>query len=95
MDAKNSVKPIVHQAWLHGFGEGWLVALQAMGVAEDSPLRNPKQIPYPTTPPIQSQAGAVDEEDTPSIRELVQVINNHVKIVDLEVTSNLNAAEDV
>lgn len=71
-----------------------MVALQAMGVAEDSPLRNPKQIPYPTTPPIQSQAGAVDEEDTPSIKELVQVINNHVKIVDLEVTSNLNTVEN-
>ena len=73
-----------------------MVALQVIGVAEDSPLRNPKQISYPAPPPpVQSQVSAVDEEDTPSIKELVQVINNHVKIVDLEVTSNLNAAEDV
>ena len=41
-DAKRSVEPIVHQARSHGFGEGWLATLQAMGVPEDSPLRNPK-----------------------------------------------------
>ena len=26
-DAEKSAEPIVHQAWLHGFGEGWLAAL--------------------------------------------------------------------
>ena len=31
--AEKSAEPVVHQAQLHGFGEGWLVALQAMGVA--------------------------------------------------------------
>ena len=67
-----------------------------MGVAEDSPLRNPKQIPYPTPPPLfQSQAGAADKKDTPSIRELVRTIDTHVEMVDLKVTSNLKAAEDV
>ena len=67
-----------------------------MGIAEDSPLRNPKQIPYPTPlPPVQSQADAVDEEDTPNMRKLVRAIDIHMEMVDLEVTSNLNAAEDV
>ena len=99
-DAENSVESIVHQARHHGFGEGWLVALQAMGVGEDSPLRNLKQIPYPALPPlIQSQAGgqagATDEEETLSMRELVHAIDTHVEMVDLEVTSNLNATEDV
>lgn len=42
-DAENSVKPIVHQARSHGFGEGWLATIQAMGVPKDSPLRNPAQ----------------------------------------------------
>jgi len=51
VDAKNFVEPIVHQARFHGFGEGWLAALQAMGVPEDSLLKNPEQIPYPTPPP--------------------------------------------
>ena len=64
-----------------------------MGVPEDSQLRNPEQIPYPAPPsPVQSQANAADEEDTPSMRELVREIDAHV---DLEATSNLNTIEDV
>ena len=62
---------------------------------EDSPLRNPEQIPYPAPPPpVQSQAGAIDEEDTPSMKELVREIDTHAETVDLEATSNLNAVED-
>ena len=56
-DAENSVEPIVLQAWHHGFGEGWLATLQTMGVAEDSPLRNPEQIPYPVPTPPPSVEG--------------------------------------
>ena len=62
---------------------------------EDSPLRNLEQIPYPAPPPpVQSQAGAIDEEDTPSMKELVREIDTHAETVDLEATSNLNAVED-
>ena len=43
-------------------------------------------------PPVQSQANAADEEDTPSMRELVRAIDAHV---DLEATSNFNTIEDV
>ena len=94
-DAKNSVEPVVHQAWVQGFEEGWLAALQALGVPKDSPLRNPNQIPRPAiAPPIQSQADAADEEDTPNIRELVQAIDTQVETVDLEVISNLNAPKN-
>ena len=50
-DAENFVEPIVPQARHHGFGEGWLAVLQIMEVVEDSSLRNPEQIPYPTPPP--------------------------------------------
>jgi len=82
-NAENSVEPIVHQARHHGFGKGWLVALQVIGVAEDFPLRNPKQIPYPASPPpVQSQVGATDEEDTPSMRELVCAIDTHVEMAE-------------
>ena len=92
MDAENSMEPIVYQARRHRFGEGWMAALQAMGVPDDSLLRNPKQIPFPEPPPpIQNPFGA-DKEDTPSMRELVCKIDTHVELVDLEVTSNLNAA---
>ena len=49
-NAENSVEPIVHQTRSYGFREGWLAALQAMGMPKDSPLRNPEQIPYPALP---------------------------------------------
>ena len=50
----------------------------------------------PGSPPlVQSQAIAINEEDTPSIRELLHTIDTHVEMVNLEVTSNLNAAVDV
>ena len=77
-----------------------MAALQAMGVLEDSPLRNPDQVPFPNpSPPVQNPSNAADEEETPSIKELVQTIDSYVELVDLEVTSNLRAgdqfAEDV
>ena len=89
------MEPVVHQAWNHGFGEGWLAALQAIGVAEDSLLRNPEKIPYlAPAPPIQSQVNEANEEETFSIRELVHTIDIHMDMVDLEITSNFHAAED-
>ena len=94
-DAENSMELVVHQARTYGFGEGWLAALQVMGVAKYSPLRNPEQILYPAPVlPIQSQANAVDKEKTLSMRELVHAIDTHVEMVDLEVTSNLHAVEE-
>lgn len=54
-DSKNSIEPVVHKTRIHGFREGWLAALQTMGVLDDSSLRNPEQVSYPTpTPPVQS-----------------------------------------
>ena len=68
-DVEKSAELVVHQAKLHGFGEGWLAALQAMGVPEASLLRNLGQIPYlAPLPLVWSQIDAVDEEDTPSMR---------------------------
>lgn len=91
-DMKNSVEPMFYQAQRHRFEEGWIAALQAMEVSTDSPLRNPEQIPFLEPPtPVQDPSGA-DEEDIPSMKELVRVINSHVKSTDLEVTSNFDAA---
>ena len=68
-----------------------MAALQAMGVPDDFPLRNPEQIPFPEPPPpIQNPSDADNKEDTPSMRELVYAIDSYVELVDLEVTSNLN-----
>ena len=64
-----------------------------MGVPEDSPLRNPEQIPYSAPPPlVQSQTDATDEEDTTSMRELVKAIDAYV---DPKVTSHPNITEDI
>ena len=58
------------------------------------PLRNPEQIPYPEPipppPPSQNPSDAEEEEDTPNMRELVQEIDSHVELVDLEITNNLD-----
>ena len=40
-DAENLVELIVNEAWRLGFEDGWLAALQALGVPEDSPFRDP------------------------------------------------------
>jgi len=64
-----------------------------MGVPDDSPLRKPVQIPYPEPPPppARSPTETEEERDTPSMRELVNAIDSHMELVDLEITSNLGA----
>ena len=71
-----------------------MAVLQALEVSEDSPLRNPNQIPFlgPYTA-TQNLPGAIVEEETPSMRELAEAIDSHVELVDLEVTSNLRAGD--
>ena len=88
-DAENSAEPVINEAWKLAFEEGWLAALQAMGVPKDSPLRNPNQIlfPVPSTT-AQNPPGAIDEEETVSMRELVEAIDSHMEPIDLEATKN-------
>ena len=87
-DAENSVEPVVSGARRTGFEAGWFAALQAMGVPEDSPLRDPSQIPFPTPEPAGHEApAALDEEETASMRELVEQIDSHAEPEDLEATS--------
>ena len=75
-DAENSAEPVVRQAQKLRFKEGWLATLQAMGVPEDSPLRYPNQIPFPNPLTVaQNPFRVIDEEETTSIRELVEAIN--------------------
>ena len=95
-DAENSVEPVVRQAQKLGFEEGWLAALKVMGVPEDSPLRNPDQIPFLNLPTVvQNIIGVIDEEETTSMRELVEAIDFHVEPVDLEATSNPYASDQL
>lgn len=87
-DTKNSAKLVMFQSRKYRFEEGWMAAVLAMGVPEDSPFRDADQIPYPEPPlPAQNPTNA-DEEDTLSMRELVQEIDTHTELIDLEITSD-------
>lgn len=58
---------------------------------EDSPFRNPNQIlyPEPPSPTTQNPTTTEDEdEDTLSMRKLVEAIDSHAELIDLEITSN-------
>ena len=78
-DAENSVELVMFQSRRYGFGKGWMAALVAVGVPEDSPPKNPNQVQNPTEG---------QDEETKSMRELVQVIDSHVVLIDLEITSD-------
>lgn len=70
-----------------------MVALVAAGVPQDSPLKNPNQVPYPNPPPpVQNPTDAKDEE-TESMRELVQAIDSHAELIDMEITSDPNVVQ--
>ena len=76
------------QARKLGFEVGWFAALQALGVPEDSPLRDPGQIPFPIpVTAVQDPPVAAEEEETASMRELVEQIKAHAEPDDMEATS--------
>ena len=87
-DAEKSAEPVVAQARRLDFKAGWFVALQTLGVPEDSPLRDPGQIPFPS-PVITVQAPTVpaEEEETASMKELVEQIDAYVEPDEMEATS--------
>ena len=59
-----------------------------MGAPEDSHLRDPGQIPFPSpVPVIQEAPAAIDVEETASMRELVEQIDAHAEPEDTEATS--------
>ena len=66
-----------------------MAALQALGVPEESLLRDHGRIPFPNpSPATQNPVGPNDEEETESLRELVEQIDNHVEMIGIEATSN-------
>ena len=66
-----------------------MAALQALGVPEDSSLRDPDQIPVPVSvPAAQNPASPNEEEESDSLRELVEQIDAHVEMIGAEVTNN-------
>ena len=92
-DAENLMELVINEARKLAFKEGWFVALQAVGVPKDSPLKDPDHIPFPSLRTAAQKIPIVaDEEETSSLRELVEQIDAHVESIDLEATSNPNTA---
>ena len=87
-DVENSVEPVVNQARKTSFEAGWFAALQVLRVPEDSPLRDPDQIPFPSlAATVQNPPVPIEEEETTSMRELVEQIDANVESDDTEATS--------
>ena len=87
-DAERSVELVVAQARNLGFEAGWFAALQALGVPEDSHLGDPGQIPFPSlVATVQDTPATIDEEETVSMKELVEQIDAHTEPKDMEATS--------
>ena len=87
-DAEKFAEPVVAQARNLGFEAGWFAALQALGVPEDSHLKDPGQIPFPSpVTAVQDPPAAAEEEETVSMRELVAQIDAHAEPEDMEATS--------
>ena len=88
-DVEKGVELIVMQARQLSVQEGRMAALQALGVPEESLLRDHGRIPFPNpSPAAQNPVGPNDEEETESLRELVEQIDNHVEMIETEATSN-------
>ena len=90
-DAENSVEPVVNQRRKIGFETRWFAALQVLGVPEDFPLRDPGQIPFPsTTTAVRNPPAPIKQKETVSMRELVEQIDAHPEPDDTEASSILN-----
>ena len=85
------MEPVINEAWKLAFKEGWLAALQAVGVPEDSPLKDPNQIPLLSLPTAAQKTPVIaDEKEMTSLKELVEQIDAYAEPIDLEATSNPN-----
>lgn len=59
---------VVMQARQLSFQEGWMAALHALRVLEDSLLRDPSRIPFPdSSPTTQNLTGPIDKGEMDSL----------------------------
>ena len=87
-NAEEGVEPVIKEARQLSFQEGWMAALHSSEVPKDSHLRDPSRIPFPNSlPATQNPAGPIDEEETDSLRELVEQIDAYVEVIGTEATS--------
>ena len=66
-----------------------MAALHALGVPEDSHLRDSSRIPFPDSlSATQNPTRPINEEETDSLRELVEQIDAYMEVIRMEATSN-------
>ena len=95
-NAENSKEPIMVESQRYRFRDGWMAAVNAMGLLEDYAFRDLEQIPYLKgliCPPVQT-INQPEEEDSLSMRELVEEIDSHAKVIELDGSTNPTAVED-
>ena len=93
VDTKNSSEPIMFKSRCYGFREGWMATVNALDLLEDSPFRDSKQIPLPKPPlppPVQTSTPN-EKEDSLNMRELMEEIDSHTEVIDLDNSTNLVA----
>lgn len=63
-DTENSVRPVIFQARKFRFIEGWMAAVNVVGLLENSPFRSADQVPLPEDPEAEVQALEQDEDSS-------------------------------
>ena len=87
---------VIFEARQKGFLYGWMAAVDAINLPSSSPSRDLNQVPLPEVPPMKvhvAEHPAVEEEDSPSMRILVEHIESHTKVIDLDNLIPPNALE--
>ena len=95
-NAENSKEPIMVESQRYRFRDGWMAAVNAMGLLEDYAFRDLEQVPYLEgliCPSVQT-TNRPEEEDSLSMRELVEEIDSHAKVIELDGSTNPTAVED-
>ena len=88
-DTEEGVEPVVKEARQLCFQEGWMATLHASRMPEDSHLRDLGRIPFPDSlPATQNPTRPIDEEETDSLKELVEQIDAHMEVIGTEATNN-------
>ena len=90
-DTENSTSVVVFQAQRLEFLEGWMAAVNAIGLLESSVFKDPNQIPLPNDPLIQAltqeqsdEEGDKKGEDNPSMAELAKQIDSHMVVINVD-----------
>lgn len=71
---------VIFEAQRKGFLDGWMAAVDDINMPLSSPFKDPNQVPLLEIPPMEVHAEehpAVEEEDSPSMWELVEQIESH------------------